>query len=572
MISGHRPDLDGLRTVAVYFVLLFHAGLSWFGGGYIGVDLFFCLSGFLVTSVLMTELQATGSLRVGRFYSRRVRRLLPAAVVVVIATCLTFPLLWSVVRRASIVGDAVSALLYYANFHFLASSGDYFAADIDKSPFLHFWSLSIEEQFYAVFPLLLLLLYRAGARHRRVVTLGVLALLLVVSLGGPDLVRGAQPGPRLLRHRHAALPAVRRGTADCDVRVHHTSARPSTAPTSWRSWASWASWSSPPGCSTGRRRGAASARPLASILVLAGLAQAEGSPLSRLLSLKPVAYLGRISYGTYLWHWPVILGLRTVLDAPGDRDRGAGLRHRDRPRGPVGRAAGAPDPALAEAGRFHLAGRGHGSDRERPGRRDDRADRARERSAAGAGVRHLRRVPLSSDPALTRATWTRAVPDLDYQSLAHQSGERQFCSSDDISACQVRARVGADGGPGGGQPGHDVRPGDEEAGARARLQPRRERPRRMPVAGGPEERQGGGRHGRRVRRRACGLVRRRPAPPSPRPGGAARPPARRHGGVGRQGLPTGRTAATTRAGGLGDHPRHARQGDRPWPRQWSSSG
>src|SRR4051795_11533426 len=182
MITGHRPDLDGLRTVAVYLVLLFHAGLSWFGGGYVGVDMFFCLSGFLVTSVLMTELQSSGSLRVGRFYSRRVRRLLPAAVVVVIATCLTFTLVWSVVRRATIVGDAVSALLYYANFHFLAASGDYFAADIDKSPFLHFWSLSIEEQFYAVFPVLLLVLYRVGRSRRRSVVLGGLSFLLVLSL------------------------------------------------------------------------------------------------------------------------------------------------------------------------------------------------------------------------------------------------------------------------------------------------------------------------------------------------------------------------------------------------------
>src|SRR4051812_24818470 len=172
MIAGYRPDLDGLRTVAVYLVLLFHAGLTWFAGGFIGVDLFFCLSGFLVTSVLVTELQATGSLRVGRFYSRRVRRLLPAAVVVVVATCLAFLLLWSVVRRVSLVGDAVSALLYYANFHFLAASGDYFATDIDKSPFLHFWSLSIEEQFYAFFPVLLLLLFRVRTQYRRAVVLG----------------------------------------------------------------------------------------------------------------------------------------------------------------------------------------------------------------------------------------------------------------------------------------------------------------------------------------------------------------------------------------------------------------
>src|SRR4249919_3105856 len=119
VISGYRPDFDGLRTVDVYLVLFFHAGLVWFTGGFIGVDLFFCLSGFLVSSVLIGELQKTGSLRLGRFYSRRVRRLLPAAVVVVVATSLMATLLWSVVRRAPLVGDAVSALLYYSNFHFM---------------------------------------------------------------------------------------------------------------------------------------------------------------------------------------------------------------------------------------------------------------------------------------------------------------------------------------------------------------------------------------------------------------------------------------------------------------------
>ncbi len=435
MISGHRPDLDGLRTVAVYFVLLFHAGLSWFSGGYIGVDLFFCLSGFLVTSVLMTELQATGSLRVGRFYSRRVRRLLPAAVVVVIATCLTFLLLWSVVRRASVVGDAVSALLYYANFHFLASSGDYFAADIDKSPFLHFWSLSIEEQFYAAFPLLLLLLYRAGARHRRTATLGMLALLLVVSLGdqiwfaarnldrayyGTDsrlyqLFAGALLtatfafSTRRIGRRRAHLVAVVGvvGLVVIASGLLHWSP-------SWRGIGATA----------------------ASILVLAGLAQAEGSPLSRLLALRPVAYLGRISYGTYLWHWPVILGLRTVLDAPAIAiaalafgiATGLAALSAELLELPIRRSpkldgftwpvvlTGLTVSALVAATIVPIV------------LESDRRPALVSATSGGSS--------LSSDPALTRELDAR-VPDLDYQSLAHQSGERQFCSSDDISACRA---------------------------------------------------------------------------------------------------------------------------------------
>ena len=314
MVTGHRSDLDGLRTVAVYLVLLFHAGLSWFGGGYVGVDMFFCLSGFLVTSVLMTELQGTGSLRVGRFYSRRVRRLLPAAVVVVIATCLTFTLLWSVVRRAAIVSDAVSALLYYANFHFLAASGDYFAADIDKSPFLHFWSLSIEEQFYAVFPVLLLVLYRVGRSRRRSVVLGGLGFLFVLSLA--DQIWFATPhADRAYYGTDTRLYQLLAG-ALLTATFAFTSRRLGRRPAHLVAVvgivgivivASGLVHMSP----SWRGIGAT----LASILVLAGLTQAEASPLSRVLSLKPIAYLGRISYGTYLWHWPVIVALRTVLNA-----------------------------------------------------------------------------------------------------------------------------------------------------------------------------------------------------------------------------------------------------------------
>jgi len=107
-----------------------------------------------------------------------VRRLLPAALVVIVATSVAFTILWSVARRLAIVGDAQSALLYVANWHFLAQAGNYFATDINKSPFLHFWSLSIEEQFYFVFPVVLVLLSKTGRR----VMLAVLAVLFALSL------------------------------------------------------------------------------------------------------------------------------------------------------------------------------------------------------------------------------------------------------------------------------------------------------------------------------------------------------------------------------------------------------
>jgi len=144
----YRPELDGLRTLAVFLVLLYHCAVRAFGGGFIGVDLFFVLSGFLVSSILLDEAWSRGTIDLPRFLARRVRRLLPAAVVVVLATSVISVLTSTVIRRLPWVGDAQSALLYVSNWRFLSESRDYFGADIDKSPFQHFWSLSVEEQFY----------------------------------------------------------------------------------------------------------------------------------------------------------------------------------------------------------------------------------------------------------------------------------------------------------------------------------------------------------------------------------------------------------------------------------------
>jgi peptidoglycan/LPS O-acetylase OafA/YrhL len=315
---GHpyRPELDGLRTVAVYLVVLFHTGLAAAAGGFIGVDLFFVLSGFLVSGVVLAEIDRTGRLSLWGFYARRVRRLLPAAVLVVVATTVTFTVLWSEARRVPLVGDARSALLYYANWHFLGATGDYFATDVDKSPFLHFWSLAIEEQFYLVFPVLLVLLVRGGRRF----TLGALAVLLALSLAaqltwarvdadhayyGTDarlyqLLAGAlltvALRGRARRDRPGALPA-RTGRLP-DV----------LAATGLLALVALGSGLVEVSPST---RGIAATA--GAVAVLAGLSWGAGGVVSRLLGLRIPVFLGRISYGTYLWHWPVIVALTTVL-------------------------------------------------------------------------------------------------------------------------------------------------------------------------------------------------------------------------------------------------------------------
>lgn len=305
---SYRPALDGLRTVAVYSVLLFHTGHPWALGGFIGVDLFFVLSGFLVTSVILSEIDRTGRLRLGHFYARRVRRLLPAAVVAIIATSAVFVLVTSVVRRLDIVADAKAALLYYANWHFVAQSGDYFATEVDKSPFLHFWSLAIEEQYYIVFPVLVLLLTRKGRRW----LLPVLTFLLVASVAAQLYWAQVEP-TRAYYGTDARLYQLLAGSvlAVTISRLHAVGKRVPWAPVATASLVGFLVL-----CS-GLVELSPSVRGLVATLVslgmVAGLMIADGSRLSALLSRRVPVFLGRISYGTYLWHWPVILVLQELL-------------------------------------------------------------------------------------------------------------------------------------------------------------------------------------------------------------------------------------------------------------------
>jgi peptidoglycan/LPS O-acetylase OafA/YrhL len=311
---SHRPALDGIRTIAVYLVVLFHSGLGAFGGGYIGVDLFFVLSGFLLTNVILSDVDENGTLRFGWFYGRRVRRLLPAAVFAIVVISCTFLLITSVVRRLPLVDDARSALLYFSNWHFLGAENDYFAADVDKSPFLHFWSLSVEEQFYLVYPALLLVLMRFSRRSARPLYVG-LGALFAISLASQVYWWQVDPNhafygsdARFYQLLAGALLAcalrswaqVRFGPAfrlcaplGLAVILVFGSGLIAFAPTS---------------------RGFAAT--IGSLLLIAGVMIRGEDGVARTLGRPTPAYLGRISYGTYLWHWPVILVIREFVVLP----------------------------------------------------------------------------------------------------------------------------------------------------------------------------------------------------------------------------------------------------------------
>jgi len=171
---NYRPEIDGLRALAVFPVILFHAGFEFFSGGFVGVDVFFVISGYLITTLIIDEIES-GSFSVADFYERRARRILPALFFVMLV-CLPFSWAWMLPSQMEDFAQSLIAVsLFASNFLFWQESG-YFAAAADEKPLLHTWSLAVEEQFYLLFPLMLLFLWRFG-RNKTFWTLTILAAL-----------------------------------------------------------------------------------------------------------------------------------------------------------------------------------------------------------------------------------------------------------------------------------------------------------------------------------------------------------------------------------------------------------
>ena len=186
--SRQRRDIQGLRAVAVLLVIGAHAGAGWLPGGFVGVDVFFVISGYLITQLLMREAASTGGVRIGEFYARRARRILPAATLVILATTAYAASHLSLVRVQQLRADATSSALFAANLHFARLGTDYFDQGREPSPLQHFWSLAVEEQFYLVWPLLLavtliIVARRGGTEATRTHAMTwLLALVIAASL------------------------------------------------------------------------------------------------------------------------------------------------------------------------------------------------------------------------------------------------------------------------------------------------------------------------------------------------------------------------------------------------------
>ncbi|HJW39969.1 MAG TPA: acyltransferase family protein [Rhizomicrobium sp.] len=303
MVRGHRNDIDGLRAVAILPVLFYHASIWPFSGGYVGVDVFFVISGYLITGLILREQVGTG-FSLANFYDRRIRRILPALFAVLLAATIAALFILLPDELETYGKSLLGAVFFYANILFWQRDLDYFAADAAQNPLLHVWSLSVEEQFYLLWPLLLIALARrrralpwaigaiaaaslglsfAFARSDPSATFYLLPMRAWQLLFGAILATGGLPAPRSAITRHA----VAVGGFAC---VATAALVPSGGPLY---------------------------HSLGAVLGTAAIlfaADGGDNVISALLATRVPVFIGRISYSLYLWHWPALVFVRLYLN------------------------------------------------------------------------------------------------------------------------------------------------------------------------------------------------------------------------------------------------------------------
>jgi len=302
----YRPEIDGLRAIAILPVVFYHAGVTWFPGGFVGVDVFFVISGYLITSIILSE-RAAGNFTLTGFYGRRIRRIFPALFVMM---AVSYPIAWALLdpsAMAEFSGSIAASTVFFANVYFLEVSG-YFATAAEFKPLLHNWSLSVEEQFYLIFPMAVLLTWRAGAKWQ--VRIFMAVALLSLALAQWQIARGNEARAFFLLYARlwellvgvliAYWLTTPQGAALRDGGRFRHGALLGLALILWAVF-TYDTETAFPG--------------LAALLPCVGaalvIAFAKGQSLTgQVLGWRPVVFVGLVSYSLYLWHVPALVFTR----------------------------------------------------------------------------------------------------------------------------------------------------------------------------------------------------------------------------------------------------------------------
>jgi peptidoglycan/LPS O-acetylase OafA/YrhL len=312
--STHRGDIEGMRALAVAFVVVYHTGASWLSGGFVGVDVFFVISGYLITKLLVDEADHFGSISLRNFWARRMRRLLPMSLVVVVATVLFGAFMLEPGRLRELTTVALGAIGFSTNFVLYFTSSEYLLGVTPPSPLQHYWSLAVEEQFYLLWPLVVVGVLKLGRKQWKNSLLIVVVVAFIASLITSIVMTPINPGGGYyLPHARFWEILMGAGLALVGTRIQRVDER-------WRAAGGWLGLVLIVGAAilfdnSTTFPGSAALFPVVGAALVLSAGGTTGGPHT-ILSLGPLQRIGAWSFSLYLWHWPIFVLVEAEFGTP----------------------------------------------------------------------------------------------------------------------------------------------------------------------------------------------------------------------------------------------------------------